>query len=169
MLATTDHLLELTAAQIMSRDVIVIPERMSLRAAAGLLRRARVSGAPAVDAQGRCTGVLSATDFLRRVEGSVPCPFVPCPCGQNLHSDWEIIDVDTVPGDEVRAFMTRDPVTVSPDASIGELARMMLDAHIHRVIVTDTGRRPIGIISSTDILAAIVRASQELNSVSTTS
>jgi CBS domain-containing protein len=169
MLTTTENLLELTASQLMSCDVIVIPERMSLRAAAGLLRRARVSGAPVVNAEGRCTGVLSATDFLRRVEGAVPCPIVPCPCGQNLHSDWEIIDVETVPGDEVRAFMTRDSVTVSPDTSIGELARMMLDAHIHRVIVTDADRRPIGIVSSTDVLAAIVRASQELNNVSRTS
>jgi len=145
--------------------VIVIPERMSLRGAASLLRRASVSGAPVVNAEGRCTGVLSATDFLRRVEGVVPTAVLPCPCGQNLHSDWEIIDVETVPGDEVRAIMTRDAVTASPDAGIGELARMMLDAHIHRVIVTEAGDRPIGIVSSTDILAAIVRASQEANSV----
>jgi CBS-domain-containing membrane protein len=169
VLTTTENLLELTAAQLMSRDVIVIPERMSLRGAAGLLRQAAVSGAPVVDPEGCCTGVLSATDFLRRAEGAVPAAVLPCPCGQDLHSDWEIIDVEPVPGDEVRAFMTRDAVTVGPDAGIGELARMMLDAHIHRVIVTDAVGRPIGIVSSTDILAAVARASQEANSANSAS
>src|SRR5579864_3825470 len=111
MLATTDSLLELTAAQLMSRDVIVIPERMSLRGAAGLLRGAGVSGAPVINAEGRCTGVLSATDFVRRAAGNVSSATVSCPCGHGLHSEWEIIDLETVPADEVRGCMTRDPVT----------------------------------------------------------
>lgn len=164
MLATTDELLGLTAGQLMSRDVIVIPERMTLRGAAAVLRQAGVSGAPVVDAEGRCTGVLSATDFVRRAEGAVPSALLPCPCGQSPHSDWEIMDVETVAADEVRACMTRDPVMVGPETGIGELARMMLDAHIHRVIVTDIGGKPIGIVSSTDVLAAVARMSQE-NSV----
>jgi CBS domain-containing protein len=54
--------------------------------------------------------------------------------------------------------MTPDPVTVPPTASIGDVARMMLDAHIHRVIVVDRCRRPIGVVSSTDILAAVAQA-----------
>ena len=38
---------------------------------------------------------------------------------------------------------------------------MMMDAHIHRVIVVETATdRPIGIVSSTDILAALARAAQ---------
>ena len=51
--------------------------------------------------------------------------------------------------------MTPDPVTVKPETSILALARMMVDAHIHRVIVVDKERRPIGIVSSTDLLAAL--------------
>ena len=54
--------------------------------------------------------------------------------------------------------MTADPVTVSPHTPIGKLARLMLDAHIHRVVVVDEQRRPIGIVSSTDILAAVAYA-----------
>jgi len=46
-------------------------------------------------------------------------------------------------------------VVVPPITPIQELARMMLDAHIHRIIVADERGRPIGIISSTDILAAV--------------
>jgi CBS-domain-containing membrane protein len=34
---------------------------------------------------------------------------------------------------------------------------MMLDAHIHRILVVDHDGKPVGIVSSTDILAALAR------------
>jgi predicted transcriptional regulator len=34
----------------------------------------------------------------------------------------------------------------------------MLDAHIHRLIVVDSADHPIGVVSTTDILAAIAYA-----------
>ena len=58
-------LLELTAADLMSRMLVLVPSEMSLPGAARLLSQAHVSGAPVVDAAGRCVGVLSATDFVR--------------------------------------------------------------------------------------------------------
>jgi acetoin utilization protein AcuB len=57
--------------------------------------------------------------------------------------------------------MSPDPVTVTPEVTISALARMMLDAHIHRVIVVDADNRPVGIVSSTDIFAAIARLGAE--------
>jgi CBS domain-containing protein len=56
--------------------------------------------------------------------------------------------------------MTADPVLVSPETRVGELARMMADAHIHRLIVTGADRRPTGLVSSTDVLAALARAAK---------
>ncbi len=55
----------MTAVDLMARDVVVIPVGTSMRAAAHLLAEARISGAPVVDAEGRCLGVLSAADFFR--------------------------------------------------------------------------------------------------------
>jgi CBS domain-containing protein len=69
--------------------------------------------------------------------------------------DWQVVDVEKLPTDEVRRFMTPDPVTAQPATSIRVLARMMIDAHIHRVIVVDEERRPIGVVSSTDLLASL--------------
>jgi CBS domain-containing protein len=51
--------------------------------------------------------------------------------------------------------MTPDPETVRPTTLIRSLARIMIDAHIHRVIVVDEEYRPIGIVTSTDVLAAL--------------
>ena len=148
--------LNLTAADLMSREVVVIPREMSLRSAAHRLAQARISGAPVVDAAGRLVGVLSATDFVRCVEKGKTTDqpaWDPCYC-----SDWAMPEIDKIPTDAVAGFMTADPVTVPPATGIGALAERMIDAHIHRLIVVNEERRPVGIVSTTDILAAVARA-----------
>jgi CBS-domain-containing membrane protein len=180
MVANTTPLLDLTAGDLMSRDVITIPTNMSMPAAARLLWQAGLSGAPVVDTDKRCVGVLSAADFLRwsgRQDGLQPagtsefyCPFAVPGRGpvarealaarpsQCICTDWQMLAVDTFPPEEVGNFMTTDLATASPDTPIGDLARMMIDAHIHRLIVVDDAGRPAGVLSSTDLLAALAAA-----------
>jgi CBS domain-containing protein len=148
----------LTAADLMSTAVVAIPRAMSLRGAAHLLSQASISGAPVVDDGGRCIGVISATDFVSWAEKGDRARHGPreeCWCP---HSAWEIGNIDQVPTDEVGQYMTLDPVTVPPGISLVAIARMMTDAHIHRVIVVDAQGRPIGVVSSTDILATVASA-----------
>ena len=54
--------------------------------------------------------------------------------------------------------MTADPVMVEQGMSLVPLAQAMLDGGIHRVIVVDGERRPVGVVSSTDILAVVARS-----------
>ena len=154
---TLRSILTLTAADLMSRDLVVIPREMSLRSAAHRLAQSRISGAPVVDGTGRCVGVLSSTDFLRCVEKgkttAEPEAWNPDYC-----SDWAVPDIEALPTDSVAGFMTRNLVTVPPAIGIGALAERMLDAHIHRVIVVNEQHKPIGVVSATDILAAVARA-----------
>lgn len=147
------HLFDLTAADLMTPAVLTLPEEMSLGTAAKLLHRQQVSGAPVIDAQGRCTGVLSTTDFVQWASNGPR----ETRSASDSGLDWQMIDVEEAPGDLVRDYMTRDPVMVAPSTSIGRLVRLMIDAHIHRVIVVDSECRPSGIVSTTDILAAIAR------------
>src|SRR5262249_38660098 len=159
MIETAKPLLALTAADLMSRDVVMVPRAMSLRAAAHLLSEIQVSGAPVVDETGECVGVLSATDFMHSVGYGERC--VPRPAYANpdcFHSPWQVSDEETLPTDEVGNYMTADPVTASPGPPIAELAGEVIDAHIHRIIVVDARRRPIGVVSSTDVLAAVAHA-----------
>jgi CBS domain-containing protein len=144
--------LRLCAQDLMSRDVKVIPQDMPLPAAARLLSDAHISGAPVVDGNGRCVGVLSATDFVHRArdEALKHGRREPCFC-----SDWQMVDFRLLPEDQVRWHMTPGPVTVPPTAPITEVARIMLDAHIHRVVVMDAADRPVGILTSTDLLAIL--------------
>ena len=202
MTTTTKPLLALTTSDLMSRDVITIPQEMSLRAAAHLFFQHQIGGAPVVDADGRCIGMLCATDFVHWAEEGaqgaedVPLPACPyqvkgrlltgeeavictlaegsCPlqemrpttggrhtavCLQRngVLPDWQQV-TKNLPVSAVQRYMTADVVTVGPQTPLPELARTMIDAHIHRVIVVDGQRRPIGIVSSTDILAALAYA-----------
>jgi CBS domain-containing protein len=153
---TAEALLQLTANDLMSREVVMLPKEMSLRVAAHLLAQNQISGAPVVDLEGRCIGVVSATDFMRWTEKGADAAR-GATAGAECHCAWQLLDVENLPLDQVGACMTRDPVMVSPQTSIVTVARHMLDAHIHRVVVADAQRRPIGVVSSTDLLAAIAR------------
>jgi CBS domain-containing protein len=209
MTTTRKPLLALTAADLMSRDVVRLPEHVPLRDAALLLLRNQISGAPVVDAAGRCVGVFSAIDFLRlvwkRPDAANPAaPPLPVTCsfqakrtlpdGREVTvcllppgvcpiqvkqvgpggeewlvcsephcvlADWQVVELEKLPDDEVRRYMTPDPVCVPADTPIRTLARRMIDAHIHRVIVTDDAHRPVGVVTSTDLLGALARAGRE--------
>jgi len=153
--AASRPLLDLTASDLMTTPVRTIPQEMPLREAAHLLTRERISGAPVVDSDGRCIGVLSSSDFVtwagKDGNGEVICFVAP----------WgEMIDIEDSANNELRHYMTARPVTAEPATPIGELAEKMVDAHIHRLLVVDQSR-PQGIVTSTDILAAIARAAQK--------
>ncbi len=154
-------LLELTAMDLMSRDLLVIPDNMPLRQAAHMLLRNQVSGAPVVNCQGALTGVLSATDFVRQLGRPCECAkdsLASSNCPDDFFADWQMMETDSLPTDAVRHFMTPDSVTTVAGTLVSELARMMVDAHIHRLIVVDDDNAPLGIVTSTDVLAAVARA-----------
>lgn len=154
MIQTKKPLLALTAADLMTRTMVLLPRDMSLQGAARRLIEADVHGAPVVDDDGRCVGVLSAMDIVHWTNKAKAAPKE----SSEYFSPWQVVEPGELPGDAVSNYMTTDPVFVSPRTPIGELARNMLDARIHRVIVVEEERRPVGIVSCTDILAAVAHA-----------
>jgi CBS domain-containing protein len=205
----TTSVLELTASDLMTRNVVRLTAEMPLWQAADVLLKNQIGGAPVVDKEGKCVGVLSASDFIRSAlaperlpkaaSGPLPvtCGFqlkhridnghevtlcilppgvccaqveqkgpnrerlIVCSQPHSVLADWQVVDVEKSPADEVRRFMTADPVTVGPETPIRLLARHMIDAHIHRVVVVDEEQRPIGIVSGTDVLAAVAYSDGE--------
>ena len=51
-----------------------------------------------------------------------------------------------------RDIMTRDVCAVRPDASLQDIARLLVDRHISALPVTDTDGRILGIVSESDLL-----------------
>jgi CBS-domain-containing membrane protein len=166
MAVMTKPFLALSAKDLMNDEVVTIPRDMGMQAAARWLGQMHVSGAPVVDDQGRCVGVLSAGDFVaccaanrthcakHRAEAHYgPCTFPDC-----VGSEWQMVQVAESVESLVCDHMTPDPVTARPETTIARLAQMMVDAHVHRIIIVDDRGRPLGIVSTTDIVAAVARA-----------
>lgn len=159
--AVLPDFLTLTAADLMSRDLILIPREMSLRHAARLLLTAGVTGAPVIDAAGRCAGIVSATDFMRRAGHDDALRMPPCPEPSGYTAEWNLVDLERIPEERVEALMTTDLVSCATGTPITTVARIMRNAHIHRIVVVDDDLFPVGMVTSTDILAAVARLGEE--------
>ena len=101
-------------------------------------------------------GVISTTDFVHWAEGKPGRRAKVCET-ECVCADWQVMETMLLPDDSVGGFMTCNPVTASANATLRELAANMIDAHIHRIIIVDGRNRPIGIVTTTDILAALAR------------
>ena len=55
----------------------------------------------------------------------------------------------------LRHLMTAPAVTVHVETPIRRAADLMVDRHIHRLVVVDDQDRPVGILSSLDLLKTL--------------
>ncbi|HEX2883933.1 MAG TPA: CBS domain-containing protein [Candidatus Limnocylindria bacterium] len=126
-----------TVGALMSPDPIVVSADAPLAEAARILEKHHIHGLPVVDALGGLVGVVSQTDMLR------------ARTTQDLWQRW--------PGLKVRHLMTSPALTIATDAEVGEAATRMERERVHRLVVVDAdGRTPIGIISTTDLVHAML-------------
>lgn len=122
--------------QLMTPNPIVIEDSASLDDAVRLLEENEISGVPVVDRDGLLVGVLSQTDIVRARAVA------------HLWSRW--------PGLRVRHLMHSPALTADPGMTLEEAAQLMERAHVHRLIVVDEDQfRPIGVISTTDLVRAL--------------
>ena len=140
-------------SNVMSRRVATIPWCSSMDLAAATLAQAAVSGAPVIDSDGRCIGVLTAADFLRFGAS--------CDDQSNRDREWDDADGDAVAeGDSVTKYMSTVQ-SVTPETPLVKAAEIMCAQHIHRLIVLNNRAVPVGIVSTLDIVAALIGAAHE--------
>ena len=144
---------------LMSPDIMTVADEMTTDELARYFIEREISGAPVVDSQGHLIGVVSMTDIGRNM--AEPSELMSSRSSQFYRDDA----VDLTLGDlgqryvEERAVTVRDVMTpaihqVPVTASVAEVARIMVEQHIHRLVVTQ-GKEPVGIITSTDLLKMI--------------
>jgi CBS domain-containing protein len=142
---------------LMAVDVIVIPLSATVTEAEEILRRGNVSGAPVVDRLGSPVGVFSVSDVAfgwGQEEAERQRVFYRASAGQFLPVASD--EPSTFGARAVGDVMMPLVFSVQQDDSIREAASLMTVEHIHRVIVLD-GKRLVGILSASDIAAAVGR------------
>jgi magnesium transporter len=69
--------------------------------------------------------------------------------------------VEDLPHDMVSRFMSSGVQTIAAEAGLLEAARIMCATHVHRLPVMDEQHRPCGVVTSLDIVAALVNTVEE--------
>ncbi|NEU74405.1 CBS domain-containing protein [Hassallia byssoidea VB512170] len=146
----------------MSRDPIVVRSETSLNEAIQILAERRISGLPVVDDAGKLVGIISETDLMWQETGVTPPAYImfldsviylqnPATYERDLHKAL---------GQTVGEVMSKDPITISPEKTLTEAARVMHDKNVHRLPVLDESGQVIGILTRGDIVRAMA-ASQD--------
>lgn len=138
----------ITCGAAMSRDVATVTPDTSLDAALRLLRKHSIKALPVVDSERRVIGILTQTDLVDQaaslrtgLNGGIAALF-------RRHGG------SVVAGD----IMSSPVLTATPDLPLGRLIPMMSDAGHHHLPVVDEEGKLAGIVTQTDVIAALFAA-----------
>jgi CBS domain-containing protein len=144
-----------TVRDVMTRRVVSVREDASFKEMADMLRRTRISAFPVLDSANRVIGVVSEADLL--VKEAVQATGTSV-----IAALRHVREADKATGVTAADLMTRPAVTIGPDASVAEAARIMYDRRIKRLPVIDAAGRLLGVISRADVLAVFSRPDEEI-------
>lgn len=144
--------IQLRARDFMQTDVLTVSPETSIIDIHKLFVEEEIHGAPVVDGAGVVRGVVSTLALLRAVNDELE------ETTPSFFTEWSLVP-DELPLRlrEVRAsdVMTREIVAVRLDASILEVARVMREQHVHRVLVIEN-HELFGVLTTYDLLRAFV-------------
>jgi CBS domain-containing protein len=151
-----------TVADVMTRNPIAVTPETPLNEAIKVLAERRISGLPVVaqagaqtsSPNGKLVGVISESDLMWRESGMTPPPYImildsviylenPGKYERELHKAL---------GQTVGEVMTKDLVTITPDAPLRKAAQIIHDRKVHRLLVVDVEGKLVGIVTRGDIV-----------------
>jgi CBS-domain-containing membrane protein len=140
----------------MTREVVTVDEQESFKELAALMAECRVSALPVLDEGGRVVGVVSEADLLLKEE------FPEGPAGGRLFQGRHRMERAKAAGDTAVELMTAPAITIGPDATVAEAARMLQRHQIKRLPVVDPAGPLLGIVSRADLLKVFLRGDDEI-------
>ncbi len=152
-----------TVADVMVSPAITVSEEATYRQLVAALWEHGVSGLPVVDAAGRVTGVVSESDLVLREEfpdsavnhrWAVILSELGRDSGSGLMTSLRKADASFA-----QELMSSPAITVTPDATVTEAARLMHRRGVKRLVVVDGEDRPVGMVTRSDLLKVFLPAS----------
>jgi len=137
---------------VMTTDPIRVTPDTGLREAARIMVRHRISGLPVLDEAGRLVGMVTEGDFIRQ-EATRDRPHGVSLLDALFGED----ELQPVTAETVSEVMTRSVVTITPEATVGEAARVMGRRNIKSLPVVDLDGELVGIISRADVVGAFAK------------
>ncbi|MEV0412894.1 CBS domain-containing protein [Streptomyces sp. NPDC050448] len=144
-----------TVKDVMTTNVVAVTLTAQFKEIATAMERWKVTAVPVIEGEGHVIGVVSEADLLPKEEFHAHHP--------GMIEQMRRLG-DTAKAGSLRAeqLMTTPAVTVHPDATLPQAARIMADRHIKRLPVVDADGTLKGIVSRADLLKVFLRPDDEL-------
>lgn len=149
------------ARDVMVTPVVTLKPSQTVREAAGVFAKHRISAAPVVDDSGRLVGIVSEGDLMRRAETGT----------ERSRSWWLALLTDPqMMADEythahaqkVSDLMSRKPIVAAPDTLLADIATILEKHAIKRVPIVSNGQL-VGIVSRANLVQALAAARPALD------
>ncbi|MFC3028331.1 MULTISPECIES: CBS domain-containing protein [Roseomonadaceae] len=149
----------LSARDLMTAEVVTVPPATPVLSIARLLAERGISAVPVLDGTGKLLGIVTEADLIRRLAGEAD---QPASWFANLFASAErdAARFARAHGATAADLMTTDLASVSPETPAAEVAKLMEDRNIRRVLVVQDGRL-LGLVSRADLLRALVAPKHE--------
>ncbi|MEU4172499.1 CBS domain-containing protein [Streptomyces sp. NPDC026665] len=144
-----------TVSDVMTQTVVAVGRDAPFKDIVRTMEQWKVSAMPVLEGEGRVIGVVSEADLLPKEEFRYE--------EQDLSRQRLRLD-DTAKAGATRAaeLMSTPAVTVHPDATVAQAARIMAVRHVKRLPVVDGIGMLQGIVSRADLLKVFLRPDDEI-------
>jgi CBS-domain-containing membrane protein len=144
-----------TVKDVMSTHVIAVRRTAQYKEMAAMLHSQRLSAFPVIDDDNKVIGVVSETDLLTKeaLEGSMP---------RTLQSLTRQRVRSQVNGVTAADLMSTPAVTIGPDETVTEAARLMYNRRVKRLPVVSDDGTLIGIVTRSDVLTVYGKPDPEI-------
>jgi len=147
-----------TAQDLMAKNVLTVNPETSISQAANLLLEHHINGMPVVDEEDNLVGIICQSDIITQ-QKQLPLPSIftlldgIIPLTSTSHMEKE---VQKMAATKVKEAMTPDPVSISPDTELEEMAEIMVRKNYHTLPVVE-GSKLVGIIGKEDVLKTLAK------------
>jgi len=144
----------------MTNEVITAAPDTPVAEVAALLDKHRISGMPVVDQEDRVVGVITQSDLVDRARDLELPPTI------SLFDLRLVLEtpghfkkrLEKMLGTTVADVMTAEPIAVSPEAAVSQIADLMAKQKVHTIPVVENGKL-VGVIGKIDLIQAQARKS----------
>ncbi|GLV92264.1 MULTISPECIES: CBS domain-containing protein [Streptomyces] len=141
-----------TVSDVMTHTAVAIGREASYKEIVELMDQWKVSAVPVLEGEGRVVGVVSEADLLPKEEFRRDDPVLPD----------QLEEASKAGGVLAEELMSSPAVTVHPDATLAEAARIMARKRVKRLpVVNDVGMLE-GVVSRSDLLKVFLRPDEEI-------
>ncbi|MFE3324981.1 CBS domain-containing protein [Streptomyces sp. NPDC059176] len=141
-------------SDVMTLTVVAVGRDAPFKEIVRTMDQWKVSALPVLEGEGRVIGVVSEADLLPKEEFHEGAT--------SLFEQQRPADVAKAAAGTASELMSTPAVTVHPDATLAQAARIMAVKHVKRLPVVDDEGMLQGVVSRADLLKVFLRSDEEI-------